>query len=66
MCVAVLTLVSVAPADAARARYYLSLGDSLAQGMQPDAAGLTVNTNQGYADQLYSIEKRKIPGLQLV
>jgi hypothetical protein len=66
MCVAVLTLVSVAPAGAAQARYYLSLGDSLAQGMQPDAAGLTVNTDQGYADQLYAIEKRKIPGLQFV
>ncbi len=65
-CVAVLALVSVAPADAARARYYLSLGDSLAQGMQPDAAGLTVDTDQGYADQLYAIEKRKIPGLKLV
>jgi len=66
MCFAVLTLVSVAPADAAQARYYLSLGDSLAQGMQPDAVGLTVNTDQGYADQLYAIEQRKIPGLQLV
>ena len=66
MCAAVLMLVSVAPADGAKARYYLSLGDSLAQGMQPDAAGLTVDTDQGYADQLYAIEKRKIPGLQLV
>jgi lysophospholipase L1-like esterase len=66
MCVALLMLASVAPADAGRARYYLSLGDSLAQGMQPDAAGLTVNTNQGYADQLYAIEKPKISGLQLV
>jgi lysophospholipase L1-like esterase len=47
-------------------RYYLSLGDSLAQGMQPDASGLTENTNQGYADQLYAIERRRIPGLRLV
>src|SRR5271170_3862303 len=65
-CVAVLALVIVAPADAAKARYYLSLGDSLAQGMQPDAAGLTVDTDQGYADQLYAIEKQRIPGLKLV
>jgi len=65
-CVAVLVLLAVAPADAARARYYLSLGDSLAQGMQPDAAGLTINTDQGYADQLYAIEKAKISGLKLV
>src|SRR5271165_4301435 len=65
-CAAVLALGAAAPAEAARARYYLSLGDSLAQGMQPDTAGLTVNTDQGYADQLYAIEKRKIPGLKLV
>jgi lysophospholipase L1-like esterase len=63
---AMFALIAVAPADAAGARYYLSLGDSLAQGMQPDAAGLTVNTDQGYADQLYAIEKRKIPGLKIV
>jgi lysophospholipase L1-like esterase len=65
-CVVVVALMAVAPADAARARYYVSLGDSLAQGMQPNAAGLTVNTDQGYADQLYAIEKAKIPGLKLV
>src|SRR5208282_2299781 len=65
-CVAVLALVIVAPAGAARPRYYLSLGDSLAQGMQPDSAGLTVDTDQGYADQLYEIEKQSIPDLQLV
>jgi lysophospholipase L1-like esterase len=65
-CTAMLALMAVAPANAERARYYLSLGDSLAQGMQPDSAGLTINTNQGYADQLYAIEKRKIPGLKLV
>src|SRR5271165_6665042 len=65
-CVAMLALVAAAPADGARARYYLSLGDSLAQGMQPDAAGLTVDTDQGYADQLYAIEKARIRGLRLV
>jgi lysophospholipase L1-like esterase len=47
-------------------RYYLSLGDSLAQGMQPDAAGITLDTTQGYADQLYALERRRIPGLTLV
>jgi lysophospholipase L1-like esterase len=66
LCLAVLTPMAVAPADGATARYYLALGDSLAQGMQPDAAGLTVNTDQGYADQLYAIERRKLPGLKLV
>jgi len=47
-------------------RYYLSLGDSLAQGMQPDTAGITRNTNQGYTDQLYALESRRIPRLKLV
>ncbi len=56
----------VASSPGGRARYYLSLGDSLAQGMQPNAAGLTENTNRGYADQLYAIERRRIPGLRLV
>ena len=65
-CAATLLLTAVAPVAGAESRYYLSLGDSLAQGMQPDAAGLTVNTDQGYADQLYAIEKRRIPGLKLV
>ncbi len=66
VCAAVLALVAAAPAAFARPRYYLSLGDSLAQGMQPDAAGLTVDTDEGYADQLYAIERPKLPGLRLV
>jgi hypothetical protein len=48
------------------ARYYLSLGDSLAQGMQPDAGGITLDTARGYADQLDTLERRRIPGLTLV
>ncbi len=64
--VATLALIAAVPAHAGAARYYLSLGDSLAQGMQPNSAGLTVNTDQGYADQLYAIEKRRVPGLKLV
>jgi len=47
-------------------RYYLSLGDSLAQGMEPDASGKNVNTNNGYPDQLYAIEAKRIPGLRLL
>lgn len=38
---AVLVLVLASPATAAASRYYLSLGDSLAQGMQPNGAGIT-------------------------
>jgi hypothetical protein len=34
--------------------YYLALGDSLSQGVQPDAAGASVETGQGYADQLHA------------
>ena len=66
-CAAAATSHSAAAGHSATApRYYLSLGDSLAQGMQPNASGLTENTNQGYADQLYAIERRRIPGLRLV
>lgn len=62
-----LAVLLAAPAVASAAhRYYLSLGDSLAQGMQPDSAGLTVNTDQGYADQLYALERASIPNLLLV
>lgn len=34
--------------------YYLALGDSLSQGVQPDSTGTDQETNQGYADDLYS------------
>jgi lysophospholipase L1-like esterase len=64
---AVAALAFLAPASAmSRPHYYLSLGDSLAQGVQPDAAGKSVETDQGYPDQLYAILKAKYPGLQLV
>ena len=48
------------------ARYYLALGDSLAQGVQPDTAGHSVRTGQGYPDQLYTALRRHQPGLRLV
>ena len=38
------------PAPPPAASYYLSLGDSLAQGVQPNAAGVSVETNQGYPE----------------
>jgi lysophospholipase L1-like esterase len=46
--------------------YYVSLGDSLSRGVQPDAAGASVPTRQGYADQLYADLRRSDPGLRLV
>ncbi|MGO9080009.1 MAG: SGNH/GDSL hydrolase family protein [Streptosporangiaceae bacterium] len=60
-----------ASARAARTRirhnsYYLALGDSLAQGVQPDRAGADVPTRQGYPDQLYAALHRSEPWLRLV
>ncbi len=46
--------------------YYLALGDSLAQGVQPDAAGTSVETTQGYPDLVYAALHRDHPGLRLV
>ncbi len=60
------------PARPARARagaaasYYLSLGDSLSRGVQPDRAGASVPTGQGYPDQLYAMLRPGHPGLRLV
>jgi len=48
------------------ATYYLALGDSLSQGVQPDAGGTSVPTGQGYPDQLYAVLHRSQPALQLV
>jgi lysophospholipase L1-like esterase len=48
------------------ATYYLALGDSLARGVQPDASGASVETQRGYADQLYATLRRGHPGLRLV
>ena len=48
------------------ASYYLSLGDSLAQGVQPDSSGTSVETQLGYADQLYASLRGRQPGLRLV
>jgi len=48
------------------ATYYLALGDSLSQGVQPDAAGTSVPTEQGYADQLFAVLHRSQPALRLM
>jgi lysophospholipase L1-like esterase len=48
-------------------RYYLSLGDSLATGVQP--IGLEerqFRTNEGYADQLLAIARSRLPDLKAV
>jgi lysophospholipase L1-like esterase len=43
--------------DREQQTYYLSLGDSLAQGVQPDSTGASLPTKQGYADQLARIAR---------
>jgi lysophospholipase L1-like esterase len=48
------------------ASYYLSLGDSLSRGVQPDASGASTETQDGYADQLYAALRSRHPGLRLV
>jgi lysophospholipase L1-like esterase len=57
---------------AAKATYYLSLGDSLAQGYQPIGGPSTFNVlpiygyDQGYADQLFRLERNSYTQLRLV
>ncbi len=53
-------------AEARHVRYYVSLGDSLAVGIQPNSKGHSRTTRQGYADYLYKTEKRRFRGLRLV
>lgn len=48
------------------ASYYVSLGDSYATGVQPDAAGDSLPTDQGYPDVLYNEVRPSLPDLQLV
>jgi lysophospholipase L1-like esterase len=78
---AVALLAGAAPAAAAAtrtgppAKYYLSLGDSLAQGVQPAtpplppgvSLGQSIETDQGYVDDLFAHYSAQFPGnLQLV
>ena len=53
------------PRPAPPATYYLALGDSLSQGVQPNAAGVSVKTPDGYADQVYAALRSGRPGLRL-
>jgi lysophospholipase L1-like esterase len=69
---AVAMVVGAAPTQAApRATlglhpFYLSLGDSLSRGVQPDADGRSVMTDQGYADDLFQLEQPNFKRLQKV
>lgn len=55
-----------APAKPGPVTYYLALGDSLSQGVQPDTAGSSVETRQGYPDLVYAQLHRDHPALKLV
>jgi lysophospholipase L1-like esterase len=72
MVVVAAALPAVASAKTAKtakkpaAHYYLSLGDSLSQGMQPDLHGVTRDTTQGYTHDLLASERRHVRNLQLV
>lgn len=55
-----------APAKPGPTTYYLALGDSLSQGVQPDAAGASVETAQGYPDLVYNKLRNDHPGLKLI
>jgi lysophospholipase L1-like esterase len=55
----------VAGAAPAATPYYLALGDSLSQGVQPNSAGQSVETDQGYADDLWSQLHATSPDLHL-
>lgn len=46
--------------------YYLALGDSLSRGVQPDATGTSVETRDGYPDQVYAVLHKTRSALQLV
>jgi lysophospholipase L1-like esterase len=46
--------------------YYLALGDSLSRGVQPDSAGASVETRNGYPDQVFAALRPSHPTLTLV
>jgi lysophospholipase L1-like esterase len=67
MAVAAVTACSApGPAKPGAATYYLALGDSLSRGVQPDAAGISVETGKGYPELVYAQLARDHRGLRLV
>jgi lysophospholipase L1-like esterase len=51
--------------SAASGEYYLTIGDSLSVGVQPNAKGVSLPTNQGFADDIYAALKRTDSDLRL-
>jgi hypothetical protein len=58
---AVLTACSGPSPGPGQATYYLALGDSLSQGVQPDPAGASTETTQGYPNLMYAQLRRGLP-----
>lgn len=67
LCLAILALANAAAAGEHDngVRHYLSLGTSLAVGIQPDTNGINQLTNEGYADQLHDIVAPEFRKLKL-
>lgn len=65
----VVAVLAPAAAQGAKSskRYYLALGDSLSVGVQPNSAGVSVETQEGYTTQLRAIEAKtkKYKGIKL-
>ena len=60
-----ITVLAAARATAADPPYLLALGDSLAVGVEPNASGTLVSTNEGYVDDLFAFYRLRIPGLRV-
>lgn len=67
LCLTLLAFANVAVASEHDngVRHYLSLGTSLAVGIQPDVAGVNQVTDEGYADQLHDIVAPEFRKLKL-
>jgi lysophospholipase L1-like esterase len=63
---AVATTAGAKTTAAITTHYYLALGDSLSVGYQPDSAGVGHETDQGYANDIYAVAKKKVKNLKLV
>lgn len=66
LALALAVLAAPATADSQLPPVYLSLGDSLAAGSQPDANGNDRPTGQGYADVIGARLRRVYPGLRTI
>ncbi|MEJ2128820.1 MAG: SGNH/GDSL hydrolase family protein [Woeseiaceae bacterium] len=64
--VVLLAAPAASAADEEAVRYYVSLGTSLAAGVQPDAQGINQVTDDSYADQLFGMIQDDYSKLKLV